>query len=152
MHYNSVEHFLTENEAAFAHIIEEVQRGVGGHYARLTPAELHATAVHDAHLVVQSLMSEHIDRHEVQESARDNDAAGIELDDLIRFSTEMEARLIAYAERDLHDQPNLAAEVATRLRHRAASYRSNVTAVKLEASLKRLKKATGPLSPDTPPF
>ena len=85
------------------------------------------------------LRTTHVDRDVIQDTARQTDTQGIALDDLTRMSLEMERRFIPYIQAQLAGQPEFAADLIRRYRHITTSYRSNITAVKLDRALGRLK-------------
>jgi hypothetical protein len=140
MHYNSIDHFLTVHEPDIAALIEDAECATGGHYAAMAPEQLHQTAQSDAHQLIEGLRAAHVDRTTIQDNARQTDTQGIALDDLTRMSLEIERRFIAYVQAELAEQPEFAADLARRCRHITAGYRSNVTAVKLDRALGRLKQ------------
>lgn len=139
MHYNSIDHFLTVHEPDIAALIEDAERVTGGHYAAMAPDQLHRTAQSDARELIAGLRAAHVDRTAIQDTARQTDTQGIALDDLTRMSIEIERRFIPYIQAELAEQPEFAADLVRRCRHITAGYRSNVTAVKLDRALGRLK-------------
>jgi hypothetical protein len=139
MHYNSIDHFLTVHEPDIAALIEDAERATGGHYAGMTPDQLRGTAQSDARELIAGLRAAHVAREVVQETARQTETQGIALDDLTRMSLEIERRFIAYVQAELAEQPEFAADLVRRCRHITAGYRSNITAVKLDRALGRLK-------------
>jgi hypothetical protein len=138
--YNSLEHFLREHEPGFVAVMEAAQRATGGHYAAMTPAQLHANAAADVQHLLQSIRQATLDRGAIQKAAEQTGAAGINLDDLTRMSNALDRGLVAYVEAELGSQPELCADLLRRIRHVTASYRSNVTSVKLDSTLKRLQQ------------
>jgi hypothetical protein len=139
MHYNSIDHFLTVHEPDIAALIEDAERATGGHYAAMPPDQLHRTAQSDAHQMIEGLRATHVNRTTIQDTARQTDTQGIALDDLTRMSLEIERRFVPYVETELAEQREFAADLVRRCRHITAGYRSNVTAVKLDRTLGRLK-------------
>ena len=139
MPYNSIDHFLTAHQAAIAALMEDAQRATGGHYAAMSPEQLRRTAQSDVRQIIEVLRTTHVDRDAIQDTARQTDTQGIALDDLTRMSLEMERRFIPYIQAQLAGQPEFAADLIRRYRHITASYRSNITAVKLDRTLGRLK-------------
>jgi hypothetical protein len=139
MPYNSIDHFLTANLAAITALMEAAQRATGGHYAAMSPDQLRQTAQSDVRQIIEVLRTTHVDRDTIQDTARQTDTQGIALDDLTRMSLEMERRFIPYIQAQLAGQPEFAADLIRRYRHITASYRSNITAVKLDRTLGRLK-------------
>ena len=67
-----------------------------------------------------------------------NTAPPNDLNDLTRMSNALDRGLVAYVEAELGSQPDLCADLVRRIRHVTASYRSNVTSVKLDSTLNRL--------------
>jgi hypothetical protein len=139
MHYNSIDHFLTVHEPDIATLIEDAERVTGGHYSAMAPEQLHQTAQSDAHELIAGLRAAHVDRTTIQETARETETQGIALDDLTRMSLEIERRFIPYVQAELAEQPEFAADLVRRCRHITAGYRSNITTVKLDRALGRLK-------------
>jgi len=140
MHYNSIDHFLTANLADIAALMEDAQRATGGHYAAMSPEQLRQTAESDVRQIIEVLRTTHVDRDVIQDTARQTDMQGIALDDLTRMSLEMERRFIPYIQAQLAGQPEFAADLIRRYRHITTSYRSNITAVKLDRTLGRFQK------------
>ena len=138
MRYNSLDHFLKEHEAEIAAIIMDVQRRVGGHYARLAPEELQQNAAQDAQYVMQIWRKGLADR-EAREIATHADRAGIDLNDLIRLVDEMAVSFAAFFEEELREQPELREDLLRRMRHTSASYRTSIIAVRLDKKLSQFQ-------------
>jgi hypothetical protein len=139
MQYNSIDHFLTANLADIAALMEDAQRATGGHYAAMSPEQLRETAQSDVRQIIEVLRTTHVDRDVIQDTARQTDMQGIARDDLTRMSLVMERLFIPYIQAQLAGQPEFAADLIRRYRHITTSYRSNITAVKLDRTLGRLK-------------
>jgi hypothetical protein len=140
MLYNSPEHFLTAQTAAIVEVVAGAQRAAGGHYAAYTPAQLQQTASQDAHEILETMRTEIMDSVAMQAGIRETYDRGIDLDDLSRMAELLERGLLALVDRELQDQPDLAAELKRRIRHFNTRFRSNVTSVKLDITLGRLKR------------
>jgi hypothetical protein len=140
MHYQSLDDFLNKHETAIAGIMERVQREVGGHYTRMTPTQLRTNARDDARYVIGVWRSGQADRSNPPETARQAQEAGINLDDLIRLVDLLLPAYVAYFEKELAAQPDLAADLIRRLRHTSASYRTNIVQAKLDQTLNRIKR------------
>ncbi|HMA37683.1 MAG TPA: hypothetical protein VKY74_24735 [Chloroflexia bacterium] len=139
MHYNSLDHFLTVHQPELTTLMTEAMQVAGGYYAALTPAALHQLAVQDAANAQRMLLAAHLDRQSIQGSTRQLTAQGIPIPDLIRAAQEMELRMLAFGEQQLATQPDLHLELVRRIQHVGASYRSNVTAVQIDETLRRLQ-------------
>ncbi len=142
MHYNSAEHFLRTQTDAITARLAEGQAAAGGHYARLTPAARQATAAADAHQFIAALLAANLAPDVVQAGARAAGDAGVPIDDLLRMTDETQPRLLAFITAELADQPELGADLVRRIRDVNARFRSNVTAVKLEQAIARLRPRT----------
>jgi hypothetical protein len=140
MLYNSPEHFLRAQRANIVEAVAAAQRRAGGHYAAFTPAQLQQNATQDAQAIMETMRTEAMDTAEMQAGLRATHARGIDLNDLNRMAELLEQGLVALVDRELHDQPDLAAELTRRIRHFNTRFRSNLTSVKLDITLGRLKR------------
>lgn len=141
MYYTSITHFFAEHEAVIVGLMEVAQAAAGGHYAAMSPAARHENAVKDTHEMIADLRQPHFDVELASESARETEGAGIALDDITRMSLEIEARLLTYLEEHLRAQPELYDPLVSRVRHMNARFRSTITKVKIDATIRRLKNA-----------
>jgi hypothetical protein len=140
MLYNSPEHFLAAQSANFVEVVAAAQRAAGGHYAAYTPAQLQQNAANDASSIMETMRTEFMDSAAMQAGIRDTYGRGIDLDDLTRMAGFLEEGLVALVDRELQDQPDLAVELTRRIRHFNTRFRSNVTSVKLDITLGRMKR------------
>ena len=139
MQYNSIDHFLTVQYETLVTIMEAAQQEAGGHYAHYTPAELHRNATNDLREVLASIREIKMDNPAIRASAEQNVTIGIDLTDLIRMGQALEVGLVRFVEQELHNQPELETELSRRIRHLCARFRNNITTVKLDQTLNRLK-------------
>ena len=140
MRYNSIDHFLTAQHAAIIAVMVAAQQQAGGHYAALTSDALWQNAVQDVQEVVTSIRDLKVDNPAVRASAEENVEIGVDLDDLIRMGLAFEQGFLVLVKQEVQDQEELATELNRRVLRLGARFRTNVTGVKLDQTLKRLKK------------
>src|SRR5205823_6256991 len=102
--------------------------------------ELQAMAAQDATAAHALLLNPHLDHESIQASIRQLGERGIPPTDLIRAAQETESRILALAEEQLADQPDLHLELIHRIQHLGSSYRTNVTAIQIDDTLRRLQE------------
>ncbi len=143
MHYNSVDHFLTLQHEAILTLMAAAQREAGGHYAAMTPDALRQNAANDGAEFLTNIRRLMVDAtiiHGFQASAQENVVEGVDLSDLIRMDQAVERRFCALVEQELHDQADLAADLIRRIHYLTGRFRSSITGVQVDQTLKRLKK------------
>jgi len=138
MYYNSIEEFLTVHEADLIALMERVQAQVGGHYAAMTVDELHASAVSDMQYAISVWRTPQVIRSEARAIAEQTDQAGVDLDDLTRLVDGLQAALLDFVAGCLAEQSDLAGKLLRQIRHSSNNYRSGVTEVKLDKTLRRI--------------
>ncbi len=140
MRYNSIDHFLTAQHEAIITVMAAAQQQAGGHYAALTPDALWQNAAQDVQEVVTSIRDLKVDNPAVRASAQENMEIGVDLDDLIRMGLAFEQGFQVLVNQEVQDQEELAAELNRRVLRLGARFRTNITGVQLDQTLKRLKK------------
>ena len=140
MYYNSLDQFLTLRTDDLTAIMEGVQMQIGGHYAALTTEQRHANAVNDTLYVIGVWRAAIIDREHTRGIAAEADRAGVDVDDLKRLVDTVHPLFVAFVERELATQPELAVEMIRRMHHSSSTYRSGVTEVKIDKTLRRIHK------------
>ncbi len=140
MHYNSIDHFLTVQYDTLLTIMEAAQREAGGHYAAYTPDELRRNAGNDLREVLASIREITMDNPAIRAGAQQNVMIGIDLEDLIRMGQALEVGLVRFVEQELHNQPDLETDLSRRIRHLCARFRNNITSVKVDQTLNRLRR------------
>ncbi|HUS17888.1 MAG TPA: hypothetical protein VM536_23070 [Chloroflexia bacterium] len=140
MHYNSIDHFLQENEPAITALMAAAQEAAGGHYAAMSPEQSRQTAADDARQVMRSFREMQLDRESIQADARRVDGEGINLDDLTRMASHFTRHFEAFAKERLTGQPDLAREMVRRCGVMGTTYTANVTTVKLDKTLRRMQR------------
>ena len=140
MYYNSLDQFLTPRTADLTAIMEGVQTQIGGHYATMIAEQRHTNAINDTQYVITVWRSASIDREQPHAIAAQADQAGVDVDDLKRLVDTVHPLFVAFVQRELAAQPELAAEIIRRMHHSSSNYRSRVTEVKLDKALRRIRK------------
>ncbi len=139
MYYTSIDHFLGEHADAIRGLLLEAAQEAGGHYTRIPAPQLEAQMDTDVRELIAELCQDRLDRPVVRQNARTTVQLGIDLDDILRMTTALEVRLVPYIEEELRAQPDIAGALAQRFRRIVTSFRSNLTAIKLDETLRRMK-------------
>lgn len=143
MYYNSLDHFLTIQQPTILTLMLAAQREAGGHYAAMTPAALEQNAAKDGAEFLTHLRRLTLDAtiiHGFQTGAQENVAEGVDLSDLIRMDQALERLFCALVAQELRDQADLKADLIRRIHYLTGRFRSSVTGVQVDQTLKRLKK------------
>ena len=143
MHYNSIDHFLTIQQPAIIALMAAAQREAGGHYAALTPDALEQNAANDGAEFLTNMRRFTLDSTIIQgfqAGAQENVLEGVDLSDLIRMDQAVERRFCELVEQELRDQADLAADLIRRIHHLTGRFRSTLTGVQVDQTLKRLRK------------
>lgn len=140
MRYNSIDHFLTAQHEAIIAVMVTAQQAAGGHYAALTGDALRRNAAQDVQEVITSIREIKVDKPAIRASAEENVDIGVDLDDLIRMGLAFEQGFLVLVKQEVQDQEELADDLNRRVLRLGARFRTNVTGVKVDQTLKRLRQ------------
>jgi hypothetical protein len=137
MRYNSIDQFLTLRGDDIKDLMKDAMKAAGGVYATFSAQATDDQAVYGAERVLTALRQGNLDRSLVRASAQEWNSGTIPLADMRRSSQELEPLLRAWANRHLHEQPDLEAELLRRINNMGAGFRSTVTSVQLDDQIAR---------------
>lgn len=136
-HIVQLERFLRGHQAAITQLFDQCYETVGGHYTSMPPEQRRQQAGADTEEFITDLLRGSVDRDAARRGLRAIADSITTLDDIARMSSLLEPAFIRFVQDQLGAQPVLAEDLIRRTRNVNASLRATVTALRMEAFLRR---------------